>query len=203
MRTRVSPNHPVKFFTDWYLQAGKSTLATIVGRVLNWDVIDTDRILEERQHMFIQSFVEQCGLEVFRKAESEILADALLNNKTEKVIACSSGVIESKQNRQLIAQFREYGLVIHVLREKVDILEYVHKSKNCPSETDASSSWEERLDPSLFRECCSFEFASLTVPSSGNPDQPVSLKPVEEDFFRFLRFVHGVEINKVEHTVSC
>ncbi|KAF8629403.1 hypothetical protein AX15_003457 [Amanita polypyramis BW_CC] len=177
---------------------GKSTLAIIVGRALNWDAIDADGIFEQRHHVSIQSFVEQRGLDAFRQAESEILADALLNNRTEKVIACGGGVIESDQNLQLISQFREHGLVIHVLREKEDILEYVRTSKkNCPPyccETEGSV-WDERLD--LFREYCSFEFASLTVPSSGNPDQPVSLKPVEEDFFRFLRFIHGVDTNKV------
>jgi 3-dehydroquinate dehydratase type I len=180
-------------------QAGKSTLASIIARALNWVLLDTDAIFEQQHHTSIGAFIKQNGWDAFRQAESEILADVLSNNTTEKVIACGGGVIELERNRELIRQFKEYGLVVHVLREKEDILEYIRKSDNCRPccEMDASS-WEETLD--LFRECCSFEFPSLTVPltpSPGKVDQRCSLKPVEQDFFRLLRFIHGVDTNKV------
>jgi len=29
------------------------------------------------------------------------------------------------------------------------------------------------------------------------PEQTLALKPVEEEFFRLLRFIHGVDMNKV------
>ena len=180
-------------------QAGKSTLASIIARALNWVLLDTDAIFEQQHHTSIGAFIQQNGWDAFRQAESEILADVLSNNTTEKVIACGGGVIELERNRELIRRFKEYGLVVHVVREKEDILEYIRKSDNCRPccEMDASS-WEETLN--LFRECCSFEFPSLTVPltpSQGKVDQRCSLKPVEQDFFRLLRFIHGVDTNKV------
>lgn len=168
-------------------------MASIIARALNWEVLDTDAIFEQR-HTPIGAFIKQNGWDAFQQAESEILADVLSKNTTEKVIACGGGVIELERNRQLIRQFKEYGLVIHLLREKEDIFEYMRKSDHC--EMDAFS-WEKSLD--LFRECCSFEFTSLTVPLSPSPgkvDQRCFLKPVEQDLFRLLRFIHGVDTNK-------
>ncbi|KAK2464293.1 hypothetical protein APHAL10511_003750 [Amanita phalloides] len=176
--------------------AGKSCLAAIIARALNWDVLDTDAIFERRHQTPIQFFVEQKGLAAFQQAQSDILADVLPNNTTEKVIACGSSVIDLDTNRQLIRRFKEYGLVIHVLREKADTLEYIHE-RPLHREIDASA-WDQRLG--LFRECCSFEFASLTVSSPLSPgkgDQSYHLKPVEQDIFRLLRFIHGVDTNKV------
>ncbi|KAF8639518.1 hypothetical protein AX17_001423 [Amanita inopinata Kibby_2008] len=185
---------------------GKTTLATIAACALNWDILDTDILFERQQRSSIASFVNTHGWDAFRHIESEILANVLLNNRTGKIIACGGGVIESEENRQLLCKFREYGVVIHVLREKEHVLDYIHKAKDYPPfccEINESC-WEQKLD--LFRACCSFEFASLTVPSpTSTPgseetitqDPSFCLKPVEQEFFRLLRFIHGVDTNKV------
>jgi 3-dehydroquinate dehydratase len=106
----------------------------------------------------------------------------------------------------LLKGFREQGLVIHVLREKDAVLTYLRDTPHFPPfihETTVEA-WDRR--EVLFRECCSFEFVSLTVPippspedskEKVRPEQTLVLKPVEEDFFRLLRFIHGVDTNKV------
>ncbi|KAK7045671.1 hypothetical protein VNI00_007504 [Paramarasmius palmivorus] len=185
---------------------GKTTLGTIAAKALGWELVDTDQLIEKRIDVSIASFVESRGWEEFRKIESEILETSLRAHRTSTVIACGGGIVELGSNRQLLQKFRQHGPVIHVLREKDAVLEFLRNSPQYPPllHETAKEAWDRR--ESLFRDCCSFEFVSLTVPIPPAPegfkgiitaDQTFALKPVEEDFFRLLRFIHGVDVNKV------
>ncbi|KAK0212461.1 type I 3-dehydroquinase-domain-containing protein [Desarmillaria ectypa] len=106
----------------------------------------------------------------------------------------------------MLQKFRQTGPVIHVLREKEAVLSYLRQSTHFPPYIHETSreAWDRR--EKYFRQCCSFEFVSLTVhippalegsKETVTPDQTFALKPVEEEFFRLLRFIHGVDCNKV------
>jgi len=181
---------------------GKSTLASITGKALGWEVLDTDAVLETRYQMSVSKIILTRGYDALRMAESEILINVLRNNPSGRVIACGSRTIELEENRAALRKFRERGPVIHVIRDKSAVTAHVQQSavqNNNPDE------WERLV--TLFRECCSFEFASLTVkvpqdredmsPEVGANELSVVFKPVEKDFFRLLRFIHGVDTNKV------
>ncbi|KAJ7928505.1 type I 3-dehydroquinase-domain-containing protein [Mycena leptocephala] len=185
---------------------GKTTLATIAAKALGWELLDTDTVFEHQYHTSIADFVTSRGWDAFRQIESDILHDMLRTNLTGKVIACGGGVVELERNRSLLQAFRSHGLVIHVLREKDAVLTYIRESTHFPPyyHESAKEAWDRRAK--YFRDCCSFEFVSLTVPipptpaglrDTVTPDQTLALKPVEDDFFRLLRFVHGVDTNKV------
>ena len=95
---------------------------------------------------------------------------------------------------------------MHVMREKDAVLKYLRECTHHPPfyET-AVEAWDRRVV--WFRECSSFDFVSLTVdiPSAPEgspetaitPERTLALKPVEEEFFRLLRFIHGIDTNKV------
>ncbi|KAF7362151.1 Pentafunctional arom polypeptide [Mycena venus] len=185
---------------------GKTTLATIAAKALGWELLDTDTVFENQYRISIADFVTSRGWDAFRQIESDILHDLLRTNLTGKVIACGGGVVELERNRSLLQAFRSHGLVIHVLREKDAVLTYIRESTHFPPyyHESAKEAWDRRAK--FFRDCCSFEFVSLTVPippapadshDTVTPDQTLALKPVEDDFFRLLRFVHGVNTNKV------
>lgn len=170
--------------------------------------MDLDEIFEEEHRTTISEYIKKAGWEAFRKSEAELLDDVLHGSSTGKVIACGGGVVELESNRVLLKSFREHkGPVIHVIREKDAVLAYLRTAPQYPPflRETAVEAWDRR--EALFRECCSFEFVSLTVEvppapagSKGKitPDQTFALKPVEEDFFRLLRFIHGVDTNKVQ-----
>lgn len=150
--------------------------------------------------MSISDYIATHGWEAFRAVESQIIHDILRVHHTGKVVACGGGVVELEENRALLAKFRQYGPVIHVLREKESVLEFLRKPNNrfppFLHET-AREAWTRR--EKYFRECCSFEFVSMTVevPLEEDGSSSLALKPVEEEFFRLLRFIHGVDCNKV------
>ncbi|KAF9460760.1 type I 3-dehydroquinase-domain-containing protein [Collybia nuda] len=185
---------------------GKTTLATIIAKALGWGIIDTDTLFEEEQQTTIAAFIASNGWEAFRRMESRILANVLRVHLTGKIIACGGGITDLEANRLILHRFREHGLVIHVLREKETVLAYLKESTHFPPyiHETAVETWERR--EICFRECCSFEFVSMTVPippappsstETVTPDQTLALKPVEQDFFRLLRFIHGVDTNQV------
>ncbi|PFH53766.1 hypothetical protein AMATHDRAFT_137089, partial [Amanita thiersii Skay4041] len=97
---------------------GKTTLATIAARALNWDILDTDTIFERQRQTSVADFVASHGWDAFRRIESDILADLLSCHRTSKLITCPAGVVELERNRLLLRKFREFGLVIHVVRER-------------------------------------------------------------------------------------
>ena len=171
-----------------------------------WEVIDTDAVFEYREKTSISSYIEKHGWDAFRQGESDILENVLSVYPTEKVIACGGGVVELERNRDLLISFKARGIVVHVLREKDAVLSYLLQSTHFPPyiHETAVEAWDRR--ESLFRTCSSFEFVSMTVtippvPDGAadviTPEQTLALKPVEEEFFRLLRFIHGVDTNKV------
>jgi len=147
------------------------------------------------------------GWDAFRAVESQILHDLLTAYPTNKIIACGGGVVELESNRLALQVFREHGIVMHVMREKDAVLKYLRECTHHPPfyHETAVEAWDRRVV--WFRECSSFDFVSLTVdiPSAPEgspetaitPEQTLALKPVEEEFFRLLRFIHGIDTNKV------
>jgi 3-dehydroquinate dehydratase type I len=166
-----------------------------------------DTVFERREHKSIADFIAESGWDSFRTIESQILHDLLRAHPTNKIIACGGGVVELESNRLALQAFREHGIVMHVMREKDAVLKYLRECTHHPPfyHETAVEAWDRRVV--WFRDCSSYEFVSLTVEiplarvgSSENaitPEQTLALKPVEEEFFRLLRFIHGVDMNKV------
>jgi 3-dehydroquinate dehydratase type I len=152
--------------------------------------------------MSISDFIAKYGWEDFRKVESQIISEILHVHHVGKVIATGGGVVELEANRTLLQRFRQHGPVIHVLREKEAVLDFLRKPNHrfppLLHETTREA-WTRR--EKYFRECCSFEFVSMTVPipeeEQDEGDRTLAFKPLEEEFFRLLRFIHGVDCNKV------
>lgn len=182
-------------------------MAQIAAKALGWGHIDLDATFEYREKKTVADFISDNGWSTFRDVESRILEEILATHPTNKLIACGGGIVERERNRTLLRSFRDNGIVVHVMREKEPVLEYLRGCTHHPAyvHETAIDAWDRRSV--LFRECCSFEFVSLTVdiPSAAaaspmaaiTPEQTLALKPVEEDFFRLLRFIHGVDMNKV------
>jgi len=69
--------------------AGKSTLARKIASKLNYSVLDTDKMLEEKYHISVYDCFEKYGEEIFRKLEYQTLKEALQQDNV--VIATGGG----------------------------------------------------------------------------------------------------------------
>ena len=89
--------------------AGKSTIARKIAARFGFDVLDTDKMLEEKYHISVYDCFEKYGEETFRKLEYEILKKTLQQENV--VIACGGGTPCYADAMQLI---NEAGFSIYI-----------------------------------------------------------------------------------------
>lgn len=200
---------------------GKRSLASVTAKALGWDALFADQIFVDLTKQDILSYVKVHGWDDFRLKEAQIIAWLLSRYPTNMVIACGGGVVEREESRQLLKTFAQTkGPVIHVLRQKEDVLSFLeNNTSSYPdySRTTAAERWDIREQ--YYRECSSHDFFSLSVsmprsssssiplplPSSSSTSLPtpsnvseltsLALKPVETTFLRLLRFIVGTDTN--------
>ena len=82
--------HPhTKIVLVGFSGAGKSTVAKKIASYLNFSVLDTDKILEEKYHISVYNCFQKYGEETFRKLEYNVLVGALQQDNV--VIATGGG----------------------------------------------------------------------------------------------------------------
>jgi shikimate kinase len=97
--------------------AGKSSVGRRLARRLGWDLLDSDRQVEEMTGRTVPEIWKSDGEAAFRRLESQVLADALAST-TPRVIAAAGGVVLDEGNRRLL---QEHQPVVW-LRAPVDVL---------------------------------------------------------------------------------
>jgi shikimate kinase len=80
-----------------YRGCGKSSIAPRLAKRLEWNWIDSDRVIEERAGCSIRQIFENEGEAGFRKRESEIIAELLQQDRL--VLASGGGAILAEENR--------------------------------------------------------------------------------------------------------
>ena len=83
-----------------YRGTGKSTVAKIVAQKLGMEVIELDRVIDERAGERIPEIVSRFGWEKFRSMETELLAEVV--QKDNVVFDLGGGVVEREENRKLV-----------------------------------------------------------------------------------------------------
>jgi shikimate kinase len=71
-----------------YSGAGKSTAAKRIARHLNFSVLDTDKMFEEKYKISVYDTFDKYGEDIFRKLEYNILVEAL---QQENVVIATGG----------------------------------------------------------------------------------------------------------------
>ncbi len=80
-----------------YRGCGKSSIAPRLAKRLEWNWIDSDRVIEERAGCSIRQIFENEGEVGFRQRESEIIAELLKQDRL--VLASGGGAILAEENR--------------------------------------------------------------------------------------------------------
>ncbi|MCH5147947.1 MAG: shikimate kinase [Clostridiales bacterium] len=94
---------------------GKSTVARILGKKLNFRVVDTDELIVEKYGVISEIF-EKFGEECFRNFETQVVKD--IASADNCVVSTGGGCLLREQNRSL---FKSCGKIIF-LRTKLDTL---------------------------------------------------------------------------------
>lgn len=89
---------------------GKTTLARDVASRLGAEMVDTDKLVQERAGESIAAIVNKSGWQAFRDLEEEVLRE--ICETTGKIVATGGGVVLREANRQ---RLRSCGAVFYLM----------------------------------------------------------------------------------------
>jgi shikimate kinase len=104
--------HPITLVG--FRASGKTTVARLIARILDWPWVDADAEVERRSGQRIPDLFQSQGEAGFRDWEERVLAD-LLCEGGERVIATGGGVVVRETNRQRLSE--STGLVVYLQAE--------------------------------------------------------------------------------------
>lgn len=91
-----------KLYLVGFMGAGKSTVGSALGRALGWPLLDTDTLVEEREHATAAEIFSRLGEPHFRAAERAVLTELLPRRRV--IVATGGGTYAAPENRALINQ---------------------------------------------------------------------------------------------------
>lgn len=164
---------------------GKSTLGLIIATHLRRNFVDADRVLSRVAGCSPTEYVRQHSWESFRDLETELLGKILSEHARGYVIACGGGVVEREENRTLLlGHVARGGLVIHMTREKEEVIRYLINERDRPQwGEEIRSVWARRFP--LFEACSTHSYVTLTV-RQRQKAPALKLKEVEQDCLRYI-----------------
>lgn len=89
-----------KVYLVGFMGAGKTTVARTLARRLDWQAVDIDELIEQREHQTVASLFATRGEAYFRTVERAVLLDRV--GARHVVMATGGGTFVDPQNRSLI-----------------------------------------------------------------------------------------------------
>ena len=88
--------------------AGKSTIGIILAKVLGYNFIDSDLLIQEQEHCLLKDIIEARGLDGFIVVENQVNRDI---KTTNTVIATGGSII---YGTEAINHLRDIGIVVYI-----------------------------------------------------------------------------------------
>ena len=127
VNTKQDINFPQRIILIGFMGSGKTTVGMLLARELQYEMVDTDSLIEEEENMSISNLFETKGEVYFRKLESEMISQLAQRN----AIVCSTGGGMAVHGDNM-ERLKEVGLVIYLKTGVETIMNRVSKSNNRP-----------------------------------------------------------------------
>ncbi len=125
------PPRPVREFRNialtGFMGAGKSTVGFFLAEILRFDLVDTDKVIEERQGRRVTEIFSELGEPAFRAMEAAVVEE--LGLRTGLVIATGGGLILNPTNRALL---RQHALIACLWASAETLFERVRTQSHRP-----------------------------------------------------------------------
>ena len=121
------PDVPENILLVGFMGSGKSTVGRMLARQLRFRFLDTDKLVEEREHATIPKIFEKHGEAYFRERETAALDS--LRGKKQYILATGGGVVTVPGNIPLL---RSLGLVVLLTAEPDEIYRRVSRNSGRP-----------------------------------------------------------------------
>ena len=89
-----------KVYLVGFMAAGKTTVARALARRLDWQAVDIDELIEQREHMTVSEIFAKRGEAYFRAVERLVLGEQAVPRHI--VVATGGGTFADGQNRAAI-----------------------------------------------------------------------------------------------------
>lgn len=107
--------------------AGKSTIAKELSKKLNYELLDTDEIIEKESNQTIPEIFNSYGENFFRKLEIETIKK--LTQLNGKIISTGGGAFQDKEN---VKNLKKSGFVVYLQAPAEILYERIKNSTNRP-----------------------------------------------------------------------
>ncbi len=97
--------------------SGKSTIGVVLAKVLGYNFIDSDLVIQETYHKLLHELIEEHGVEGFWQIENDVNTSI---DVTNCVIATGGSAV---YGREAMEHFREIGTVVYLQLPLVEIVE--------------------------------------------------------------------------------
>lgn len=114
-------------FLIGFMGAGKSTIARVLQKELDMELIEMDERIVEEQGMSINEIFEKKGEDGFRDIESQLVID--IGASRNSIVSCGGGVVIRPQN---VENMKKSGKIIFLTATPQTILERVKNGKERP-----------------------------------------------------------------------
>ena len=97
---------------------GKSSIGIALSKLINYELIDLDKYIENKSDLSISSIFELYGEQRFRALEKEALNDFM--SKDNYIISCGGGIIGDLSNKSLMnGKVVFIDVDINLLKERI------------------------------------------------------------------------------------
>ncbi len=110
----------MKIVLTGFMGTGKTSVGRELSRILGYEFIDTDVLIEEREGMPVSMIFKRKGEDYFRQVERETIAEIAL--KETAVIATGGGVIKNREN---VKDLGKGGVLVWLTAEPEIVLKRV------------------------------------------------------------------------------
>ncbi len=97
---------------------GKSTIGVILAKVMNYDFIDSDLVIQNQTGKLLKELIEEHGIDGFNKIEDEI--NSSITPENHSVIATGGSAVYGSS---AMAHFKDIGCIIYLKSSYEDIEE--------------------------------------------------------------------------------
>lgn len=106
---------------------GKTVIGKELAKLLQYEFLDIDRLIEAEQNQKIPQIFKQFGENYFRNLEEQTISKLL--NTSNSVIACGGGITTNTNN---IPKLKKLGTIIELICSQKLILKRLRQDKSRP-----------------------------------------------------------------------
>ena len=93
-----------------YMGSGKSTIAKLLSKSINYEFLDLDEIIEKEQNASVSRIFEQKGEVFFRKLEHQVLK-RILQSESNMILSLGGGTPCFTNNQELLKQESPFATI--------------------------------------------------------------------------------------------